>query len=473
MSDRPYPTLWMDVDDILDYLARHSRPSGIQRVAFEIAGALRRLDGGGCDRVRFVRRRDGPQDIVTVDWERLAARFQLVANPRRDATSSRTVGSTHGPNATSLPPGTSRLQILTAVLATEAQVLRALARVAGAIGSKAVAVVQHLIAPGTSAEPDGAPLRELAMPGDVLVVLGSPWQRRDYVQTIRWVRDDLRMRFALLIHDIIPVRRPEWCDPAVVSAFLHWHGTTLPLADQVFTNSCATADDVVAWTREMGIALPGAVQPVPMGTGFAHDDASGSVPPAFPHLPARGSYALFVSTLEARKNHMLLFRVWRRLLADLPRNRVPTLVFAGRVGWLVADLMQQLENADWLGGKIVLVRDPSDAELLSLYDGCQFTLFPSLFEGWGLPVSESLARGRPCVSSNRASLPEAGGDLASYFDPENLEDAYRAVRVVIDDPVYLKAWRERVARDFRHVPWEHSADVMRRALNALEANLAC
>ena len=121
----------------------------------------------------------------------------------------------------------------------------------------------------------------------------------------------------------------------------------------------------------------------------------------------------------------------------------------------------------------VLVRDPSDAELLSLYDGCQFTLFPSLFEGWGLPVTESLARGRPCVSSNRASLPEAGGDLASYFDPDNLEDAYRAVRAVIDDPAHLEAWRERVARDFRHVPWEHSAEVMRRALNALEANLTC
>ncbi|MDT8349839.1 glycosyltransferase, partial [Roseomonas mucosa] len=93
---------------------------------------------------------------------------------------------------------------------------------------------------------------------------------------------------------------------------------------------------------------------------------------------------------------------------------------AGRVGWLVADLMQQLENAEWLGGKIRLVRDPSDEELLALYRGCRFTLFPSLFEGWGLPVSESLALGRPCIASNRTSLPEAGGALARYFDPDDL-----------------------------------------------------
>ena len=81
------------------------------------------------------------------------------------------------------------------------------------------------------------------MPGDVLV--GNP-ARPGSVATMSRPSDGcgmtLRTGFASSIHDIIPVRRPEWCDPAVVSAFLHWHGTTLPLADQVFTNSVATAD---------------------------------------------------------------------------------------------------------------------------------------------------------------------------------------------------------------------------------------
>jgi glycosyltransferase involved in cell wall biosynthesis len=191
-----------------------------------------------------------------------------------------------------------------------------------------------------------------------------------------------------------------------------------------------------------------------------------------PHLPAPGSYVLFVSTLEARKNHVLLFRTWRRLLTDLPRDRVPTLVFAGNVGWLVADLMQQLENARWLDGKIQLVSHPSDEELRALYRGCQFTVFPSLHEGWGLPVSESLALGRPCLASNTTSLPEAGGDLARYFDPENFDSAYRAVRGVIDDPAGLEAWREKVRRDFRPVPWSESATAIRRAVDALEVSAA-
>jgi glycosyltransferase involved in cell wall biosynthesis len=164
-----------------------------------------------------------------------------------------------------------------------------------------------------------------------------------------------------------------------------------------------------------------------------------------------------------------LFRIWRQLLSDLPRARVPTLVFAGRVGWLVADLLQQLENAAWLDGKIHLQRDPTDAELAALYRGCQFTLFPSLYEGWGLPISESLALGRPCIASNRTSLPEAGGDLARYFDPENFADAYGVVRAAIEDSADLQAWQARVAREFRHVSWEQGAAVIRDTVDALEA----
>ncbi len=301
------------------------------------------------------------------------------------------------------------------------------------------------------------------MPGDCLAVFGSPWFHDDYVKTVRWVRDELRMRFALLIHDLIPVRRPEWCDRSVITTFAAWHQSVLPLVDQIFANSRYTAADITSWMQTSGLELPNAVRPVPIGTGLPPQ--SGHSAAVASQLPAPGSYVLFVSTLEARKNHMLLFRVWRRLLADLPPDRVPTLVFAGNVGWLVSDLMQQLENADWLGGAIQLISQASDEELRALYRGCRFTLFPSFHEGWGLPVSESLALGQPCLASNSTSLPESGGDFARYFDPENFEDAYRAVRAVLDDPAGLEEWRLRVQRDFRPVQWSDSAAAIWEAID--------
>jgi glycosyltransferase involved in cell wall biosynthesis len=111
-----------------------------------------------------------------------------------------------------------------------------------------------------------------------------------------------------------------------------------------------------------------------------------------------------------------------------------------------------------------VVPDPTDSELAALYRGCRFTLFPSLYEGWGLPVTESLAFGKPPIISNSTSLPEAGGSLARYFDPENTTEAYRVIREVVEDQEGLRDWQARVARDFRPVPWDAAAAAVLRAL---------
>jgi glycosyltransferase involved in cell wall biosynthesis len=129
-------------------------------------------------------------------------------------------------------------------------------------------------------------------------------------------------------------------------------------------------------------------------------------------------YVLMVGTIEARKNHAAMMRVWRRMLQTMPEAMVPDLVFAGKIGWLTTDLMQQLGNAGWLGGKIRFIESPPEADLASLYRHCLFSVFPSLYEGWGLPVTESLSFGKTVAASNRAAIPEAGGNFCVYFDPD-------------------------------------------------------
>jgi glycosyltransferase involved in cell wall biosynthesis len=91
-------------------------------------------------------------------------------------------------------------------------------------------------------------------------------------------------------------------------------------------------------------------------------------------------------------------------------------------------------------------------------------MFPSFFEGWGLPVTESLALGKPCLTSDRTSLPEAGGKLTRRFDPDNLHDAYRAIREVIEDPAGLTRWEAQVRREFKPIPWSATADALLTAL---------
>ncbi|UPG73127.1 glycosyltransferase family 4 protein [Roseomonas gilardii subsp. gilardii] len=479
-------TIWVEIGDLVQYFESGVRPSGIQRVTFEICRALHGADAGA-GRVRFVRR-SGPRQLDTVSWRQIESAFGRIIAPASTTAArpgveraARDDGMGHGaePDVRALLASGLRLQ---------GAALRELLRLPAVAGAEALELTRRRLrrrhlAGKTASQlrfEEGVPLEQVARPGDSLLVLGSPWFINDYGQTVRWLRDDLRMRFALLIHDLIPIRRPEWCDRGVIISFIAWHRGVLPLADQIFANSRATAEDVTRWAQEIGLDLPRPVRPVPMGTGLgiaalpmaSSGNAVAGAGAAASDLPEPGSYVLFVSTLEARKNHALLFRVWRRLLGEMPREQVPTLVFAGRVGWLVADLMQQLENAEWLGGKIRLVRDPSDEELLALYRDCRFTLYPSFYEGWGLPVSESLALGRPCIASDRTSLPEAGGALARYFDPDDLDDACATIRAVIEDPQGLEEWRERVAREFRHVPWSDSADAIRETMARLEAEEA-
>ena len=126
--------------------------------------------------------------------------------------------------------------------------------------------------------------------------------------------------------------------------------------------------------------------------------------------------------------------------------------------------MRQLVNSDYIDGRIRHIPAASDAELAALYRGCLFTVFPSFYEGWGLPVSESLSFGKPCIVSNATSLPEAGGSLARYFDPDNGADAYRVIRETIEDRAGLREWQERVCREFRPVPWHQTANALVEAL---------
>jgi glycosyltransferase involved in cell wall biosynthesis len=108
-----------------------------------------------------------------------------------------------------------------------------------------------------------------------------------------------------------------------------------------------------------------------------------------------------VSTIEIRKNHRLLVRVWQRLIARHGIEAVPALIFAGQIGWMVDDLLADLAASGHLARKTEHKPGLSDEGLDEAYRSCLFAVFPSLCEGWGLPIAESLAHGKFCVASNR------------------------------------------------------------------------
>jgi glycosyltransferase involved in cell wall biosynthesis len=174
---------------------------------------------------------------------------------------------------------------------------------------------------------------------------------------------------------------------------------------------------------------------------------------------------LFVSTSEIRKDHRLLVRVWRRLIARHGTEAVPALIFAGQIGWMVDDLLADLAASGHLGGKIEHRPGLSDEDLDEAYRSCLFTVFPSLCEGWGLPIAESLAHGKFCVASNRTSIPEVGGDLIDYFDPSDDDDALAKIERLLFEPGYLAAREARLLAEYRTRTWADCARSLVRELN--------
>ena len=465
-------------------------------------------------RVGFLRHSDTERGFVEAEWSELEAMFRRVTDrlPEAAAAPAQPPASVPSPPQPAaafpdvparaadpshplpvrllrraivpVPERIRRPSVLFAVM--QAQALGALGTAAGltlaAVVRRGARRVRRLrlppsrpgrIAAARDATPPPTPRRlaDIARRGDLLVVLGSPWFELDYAELAAFARGRLGMRLAVLLYDVIPIRRPEWVDRGTTRVFRDWYATVLPLADLVFAISRATAADATAWCRRDNIALAGPIRPLALGTGFGEpaptpgDGAAATLPPALAEALQGRPYVLFVSTIEARKNHMLLFRAWRRLLEEMGPARVPDLVFAGKVGWLVADLMGQIENSRHLDGRLHVVEGLDDQALRAVYAGCLFTVFPSFYEGWGLPVSESLAMGKPCLAAGVTALPEAGGTLARYFDPFDLNDATRAIRAAIEDPAGLAAWQDEIRRGFRPVGWDRTARALVAALD--------
>ena len=304
------------------------------------------------------------------------------------------------------------------------------------------------------AAPDGAALA--AGDGDVLLGTGCYWHFPGWFGAIRRMKQRAAIRYVQIAYDAVPVFCPESTHVSQVAPFSKAITAMLCHADAVLSISQATSSDLRRIVTELQIPAP-PIGVVPMGTGTDYgseiDDALTPVP--------RGltDFVLCVGTIEPRKNHLYLYHVWKRLLA-WPQQQIPRLVFVGRFGWHTEELQRHLEVSNNLDGHIVILPSVTDAELRALYRECRFTVFPSLYEGWGLPVSESLAMGKLCVASNSTAIPEAGGDWALYVDPYNVEDGVRTVMRLLADPEAVRAREAAIAQGYRTMPWPVAAERM-------------
>ena len=220
---------------------------------------------------------------------------------------------------------------------------------------------------------------------------------------------------ATTIHDLVPVHFPEWVTPRTRSMHTRKYANAARTCDVIFANSAFTADDVAKTLRfpreRIVVAPPG------IGAEF-HADGD------FEDLGR--PYLLTVATLEPRKNLGTLVDA-RALIAD----RGLALAVAGGVGW---GEQPQLDRPG-----VVRLGRVTDEQLARLYRGAAAVVYPSRFEGFGMPVTEAMAAGAPVVASSHPSLDEACGDAAVRADPESAEAIAAAIVEALERRDELRA----------------------------------
>ena len=179
-------------------------------------------------------------------------------------------------------------------------------------------------------------------------------------------------------------------------------------------------------------------------------------------LPA-GPYVLSLSALQPRKNIQRLLRAWARIQEELQET---TLVLAG--GAARPTIFQSF-SLDRIPPNVIFTDYVADEWLPALYSGATAFAYPSLYEGFGLPVLEAMACGTPVVTSNQTSLPEVAGGGAHLVDPHSIESIAGGVKQVLEDCDYRDELRREGRERAKSFEWERTATETLRVLEKVQS----
>jgi len=253
-------------------------------------------------------------------------------------------------------------------------------------------------------------------------------------------------RLVVTVHDLAFLRFPSLFPRAW--SFLYRLGLRAAVrrADAILTPSRNTAEDLLGRTR----VEPRKIHVTPLAAALP---TSGADPDeVLRRLAIPEPYVLFVGTLEPRKNLVRLVRAYRRAAGvGLPH----TLVLAGPMGWHAEALRRELALEG--PGRVVLTGPLGAEDLDAVYRRADAFVYPSLYEGFGLPVLEAMARGVPTVASATSAVPEVTGDAAIGVDPRSVRDLARAIERVLSDADLARDLAARGRARAERFDWDETA----------------
>ena len=454
--------IWYDVTDIVDW---QSNLTGIQRTTVGILNALL-TEGVELELVRFrgkqlrferlsigdlphaIRQHLHQTDVSAVAGA--AAALQATPPPRRRSRSGRLLGT--GAESDAVRQSLREFKVaVRQVRKSVGEWARARwqwpwhrRRMARAQESAIRASV--LLSGNRKASP-----AEFIATGDAYVSLGATWSVVHAEAVAHLQKHGVCV--AMMIYDLIPTLKPQWMYPRIFEEITHWVRRTLTESDIVFTISEFSRSEIERYCAECRFDVP-AITVVRLGDEMSRSVA-GDLVRSLPRFVPERPFFVCVSTLDVRKNHQLLYNAWS-LLAARRGEQCPDLVCIGRPHLFVTDLLREIRTDRAVNRYMHILSEVEDSELEWYYANCQATIYPSKYEGWGLPVAESLERGRMCLASNATSIPEIS-DLPEFFDPYDTHGLVAHIERVLDDPEWVRQREEVIRRTFKPTTWTQTA----------------
>lgn len=258
-----------------------------------------------------------------------------------------------------------------------------------------------------------------------------------------------RIKRITVIHDLTPIRFPSlhrWYSQTLQRIFLKG---ILKRADLIITNSENTSRDVLEYipecqekTKRIYLGKDGIYKPE-------------NLPAVIEKYNLTHPYFLFTGTLEPRKNLLVLLQAYTKFRNYSKRNI--GLIIVGKTGWKADDILAALDQHPYRNDIQRLGYVERD-ELPTIYSHALALIYPSIYEGFGLPVLEAMACGTPCILSNSSSLPELGGNAALYFDPKDSETLTKLMIQLETDPVLQKEMKKKSLRQAELFSWRSYAE---------------
>lgn len=231
----------------------------------------------------------------------------------------------------------------------------------------------------------------------------------------------------LTVHDLSFVKVPETTSPALKRYLDNVVPKSIKRATHVLADSQATKDDMVniygTPADKITVLYSGVDQ------RFAHDASQNNTIRTKYKIPQDRPYIFSVGTVQPRKNYARLIQSLAQLRA---KGHDVCLVIAGGKGWLDDPIYESIQSSS-MRDYVHMIGFADDSDLPGLYSSAICTAFPSLYEGFGLPILESMACGTPVVTSNVSSLPEVAGDAGLTINPYDLDELTNALEQLITD----------------------------------------